>query len=69
MDAPQCGHRSLEKGRRGTGDFNLVSTSSNLKGRGAEWGCRNEDQGRGTTLNYEEQTGKRENLPLDWSRK
>ena len=30
------GHRSLEKGRRGTGDFNLVSTSSNLKGRRGE---------------------------------
>ena len=27
------GHRSLEKVRRGVGDFNLVSTSSNLKGR------------------------------------
>ena len=36
------GHRSLEKGRRGTGDFNLVSTSSNLKGRRGEGRhCRN----------------------------
>ena len=30
------GHRSLEKGRRGAGDFNLVSPSSNLKGRRGE---------------------------------
>ena len=66
-------------------DFNLVSTSSNLKGRGKGrcWAegreTETEEQRmlavmkpgkkRGTQAQHQLQPHKRENLPLDWSRK